>query len=322
MRGHVIDDLLGDVADGAHGNDDPLSVGSTIVVEELIVGAQLGVDLVHVLLHHGGQSVVVGVAGLAMLEEDVAVFVGAAHVGMLGIERMLAEGVHGVHVAHFLEIVIIPGSDLLDLVRGPEAVEEVDEGNAALDGSQMRHGGEVHDLLRIILAEHGKAGLTAGHDVGVIAEDVQRVGGNRTGRNMEHAGQQLAGDLVHVGDHQQQALRGGVGGGHCTGGQGAVDRTSGASFGLHLTHLDGGTENVLLTSGGPLIHQVCHGRGRGNRIDSRHFGKRIADICGRVVTVHGLELSCHKLLPPIICCLRQHLAKHEIRTLSPRIFMR
>ena len=35
-------------------------------------------------------------------------------------------------------------------------------------------------------AQHGKAGLAAGHDVGVVAEDVQRVGGHGTGGHVEH----------------------------------------------------------------------------------------------------------------------------------------
>ena len=48
------------------------------------------------------------------------------------------------------------------------------------------------------------------------------------------AGQLLAGDLVHVGDHQQQALGGGVGGGQGAGGQRAVHRAGGAGLGLHL----------------------------------------------------------------------------------------
>ena len=295
---HVVDDFLGHVADGTHGDDHPVRVGSAVVVEELIVGAQLLIDLAHILLHHAGQSVVIGVAGLAVLEEDVAVLVRAPHVGPLGVQRVLAEGVHGVHgvhVAHFLQVVVIPHGDLLNLVGGAEAVEEVHEGNPALDGGQMGHGTQVHDLLDVALAEHGEARLAAGHHVGVVAEDVQRVAGHGTGGHVEHAGQQLAGDLVHVGDHQQQALRGGVGGGHRAGGQGAVDGAGSAGLGLHLADLHGGAEDVFLTGGCPLVDQVCHGRRRGDGVNARHLGKRVADICRRVVAVHGLELSCHKL---------------------------
>ena len=108
-------------------------------------------------------------------------------------------------------------------------------------------GGEVHDLLNVGLRQHGEAGLTAGVHVAVVAENAQRVGRDRTGGNVEHAGQKLAGDLVHVGDHQQQALRGGVGGGQRTGVERAVHGAGGAGFGLHLRNLDGGAEDVLPT---------------------------------------------------------------------------
>ena len=116
---------------------------------------------------------------------------------------------------------------------------------------------------------------------------------------MEHAGELLSCDFVHVRDHQQQALRGRVGGSQRTGCQRTVDGTGSTGLRLHLAHLDGGAEDVLLTVGCPLVHIVCHGRRRGDGVDTRHFGKGVADIRSRVVTVHGLEFSYHKLLPPV-----------------------
>ena len=291
----VVDDLLSHVADGAHGDDDAVRVGSAVVVEQLIVGTQLGVDLAHVLLDDLRQSVVVLVGGLAVLEEDVAVLVGAAHGGMLGVQSALAEGLNGVHVHHLGQILVVPDGDLLDLVGGAEAVEEVDEGDAALDGGQVGHRSQVHDLLHVALGQHGKAGLAAGHHVGVVAEDVQGLGGHGTGGNVEHAGQQLAGDLVHIGDHQQQALGGGIGGGQSAGGQGAVDGAGGAGLRLHLNDLHGGAEDILLALGGPLVHIVGHGAGRSDGVDAGYLSERIADVCSGVVAVHGFELSCHRV---------------------------
>ena len=293
MGVQIVDDLLGHVADGAHGHDHAVGVGGAIVVEQLIVGAQLGVDLCHALLHHGGQSVIVLVAGLAVLEEDITVLVRAAHMGMLGVQRVLAELGHGVHVAHILQIVIIPNGNLLDLVAGAETVEEVDEGDLALQGGQMGHGGQIHDLLHVALAQHGKAGLAAGHHVGVVAEDVQRVGGNGTGGDVEHAGQLLGCDLVHVGDHQQQALRGGVRGGQGAGAQRTVYGTGRAGFGLHFNHLHLGAEDILLAVGTPLVDKVSHGRGRGDGVDGGYLGKRIAHMRGSVVAIHGFHFSYH-----------------------------
>ena len=267
--------------------------GSAVVVEQLIVGAQLGVDLAHVLLNDARNRLVVLVGSLAVLEEHVAVLVRAAHHGVLRIEGALTERFDRVHVAHVLQVLVVPYLDLLDLVGGAEAVKEVDERHARLDGRQMRDSAEVHDFLRVGLSQHGEAGLAAGHNVGMVAEDVQRVGSDRTRGNVEYAGQQLARDLVHVRDHQQQALRRRVGGGQRAGCQRAVHRTRGARLGLHLDDLDGRAENVLLTRGSPLVNAVCHGAGRGDRIDTRDLGKRIRHVCRSGVTVHGLHLSCH-----------------------------
>jgi hypothetical protein len=45
----VIDHFLDGLADGTHGDDDLLRIGSAVVVEGLVVGADLLVDLVHVI---------------------------------------------------------------------------------------------------------------------------------------------------------------------------------------------------------------------------------------------------------------------------------
>ena len=194
---------------------------------------------------------------------------------MLGVQRAGAELLNGLHVAHLGEVLVVPNGYLLDLVAGAETVEEVQEGDAALDGGQVRHGGEVHDLLDVALAEHGKARLAAGHDVLVVSEDGQRVAGQGTGGDVEHAGQQLARYLVHVGDHQQQALGGGVRSRQGAGVQRAVHSAGGAGLGLHLLHLDRGAEDVFLTGGGPLVNKVRHRAGRRDRVDRGDLGERI-----------------------------------------------
>ena len=177
---------------------------------------------------------------------------------------MLAECCNSIHVAHFLQILIVPDGDLLDLVGGTETVKEVDEGNLAGQSGQVSNGAQVHDFLHVAFAQHGKAGLAAGHDVGVVTEDVQGVGGNGTGADVEHARQLLSSDLVHVGDHQQQTLGCGVGGGQGTGAQRTVDSTGSAGLGLHLDDL-----NLLIKesekfgTAGLTSHQSLH---KGNLI--------------------------------------------------------
>ena len=131
---------------------------------------------------------------------------------MLRIEGVIAERLDSVHVEHVLQIVEVPNSNLLNLVRSAEAVKEVQERNLALNSCKVSNGCEIHYFLDIALSEHGKAGLTASHNIGVIAENVKRVGGNRTSRHMENARQALASDLIHIRDHEEQTLRRCIGG--------------------------------------------------------------------------------------------------------------
>ena len=156
-------------------------------------------------------------------------------------------------------------------MAGTEAVKEVQEGDAGLDGAQVGHGGQIGGLLDAAAAQQGKARLAAVHHVGVIAEDGERVGTHGTGRHMQHAGQTLAGDTVHGGDHQHQTLGSGEAGGQGTGLQCAVAGTAGTGLGLHLHQTDGLAEDVLLTLGRPLVGMLRHGAGRGDGVDGSNF---------------------------------------------------
>ena len=230
-----------------------------------------------------------------MLEEDVAVLVRAAGVRVLGVQRVVTEGLDGVHVAHILEVIVVPDGDLLDLMGGAEAVEEVEERDLALDGGEVSHRREVHNLLDVALGEHGEAGLAASHDVGVVAEDVQSVGRDGTSRHVEDGRQALARDLVHVRNHQEQALRSRVRGGQSARAERAVDGAGGACLRLHLDHVDRRAEDVLAALGCPLVDVVGHRAGRGDRVDTRNLSERVRYVRGRLVAVHGLELTSHIL---------------------------
>ena len=117
---------------------------------------------------------------------------------------------------------------------------------------------------------------------------------------MEHAGQLLGRDLVHIGDHQQQALGRGVRGGQGTGAQRAVDSTGGTGLGLHLDDLDLGAEDVFQTVGAPLVHEVRHGAGRGDGVDGCDLGERVGNVRRGVIAIHGLHFSYHNEPPYII----------------------
>ena len=158
-------------------------------------------DFFHIMLNDCGNGHVTGVAGFAILEVNVRVLGGAGKVRMLRIERARTEGGHCIVIKQLAHILVIYGLYLLHFVAGTETIEEVDEGDGSLDGGKVSYQRKVHDLLNRGGRKHGKAGLAAAHNVAVITEYAQRMVRKRAGGHVEHAGQQLAGDLVHVGNH-------------------------------------------------------------------------------------------------------------------------
>ncbi|OPZ60770.1 MAG: hypothetical protein BWY87_00264 [Deltaproteobacteria bacterium ADurb.Bin510] len=212
LLGQVVDGFLDGFGDRAHGHDHALGIRSAVVVEGVVLAAGDGFDLLHVVFDHVGNGVVERVGRFPGLEVDVGVLGQTAGDRMLGVERAGAEALQGLLVDQLGQFLVGNGLDLLDFVRASETVEEVQEGQPAFKCNQVRDAGDVHDLLDAAAGQHAETGLAGRVDVGVVAEDRERVGRQRAGADMQHAGQQFARDLVHVGNHQQQALRAGEAG--------------------------------------------------------------------------------------------------------------
>ena len=151
----------------------------------------------------------------------------------------------------------------------------------------MRDQRHVHRFLNGVGGQHRKAGLAAAHDVAVVAEDRQRMIRQRARAHVEHGGQQLAGDLVHVRDHEQQALGRGERRRQRAGGQRAVNGARGARLGLHLRHMDGLSEQVFAIMRRPLVRNFRHRGRRGDRVDRRHVAERIRDMADGGIAVDG-----------------------------------
>ena len=95
--------------------------------------------------------------------------------------------------------VVVERLDLVDLVRGAEPVEEVQEWDPRLERRGVGDEREVLGFLHRRGAEHREAGRPRSHHVAVIAEDRQRVGRHGAGRDVHHERRQLTCDLEHVG---------------------------------------------------------------------------------------------------------------------------
>ncbi|MPM48231.1 hypothetical protein SDC9_94955 [bioreactor metagenome] len=194
---------------------------------------------------------------------------------MLRVQCIFPESMERFHINQRPHILVIQCFDLLNLVGGTEAVKEMHKRKSCADCRQMRNGAEVHNLLSAGRSQHGKAGHTAAHNVGVITENGQCMGRQRSCRNMEHAREELACNLVHIRNHQQQALRRRISRSQSAGLQGAVNRTSGAAFRLHLDDIYRAAKQIFLSLCCPGVHMLRHRRGRGNWENAGNFSKSI-----------------------------------------------
>ena len=99
--------------------------------------------------------------------------------------------------------------------------------------------GNHREILRLLhrrRREQSKAGRADRHDVAVIAEDRQRMRGDRARRDMKDRRRQLACNLEHVRDHQQQPLARRKRRRERAALQGTVHCARRAPFALHLHH--------------------------------------------------------------------------------------
>ena len=292
----VVDGLFDGLAGTAHGNDDLLGIGGANVLEELVAAADLLADLVHPLLDDAGDGVVVLVDGLAALEVDVGIL-GADLDGMgLGAHGALAELLDITHVEQFAHGVVVDHLDLLDLVGGPETIEEVEEGHGGIEGGEMADQAEVHGLLDGTGGHQRETGLADAHHVGVVAEDGEGLDGQGAGGHVEDRGEHFARDLVHVRDHQEKALGGGEGGGQSASAQATMHGTGGTAFGLHFYHVQLTAEHVLLAHGGPGVGVFAHGRGGGDRVDRRNVTECVRYVRRCEVAVDRHHFASHEKL--------------------------
>ena len=214
---------------------------------------------------------------------------------MLGRERAPAMRAHQVVVDHCADLIVGEERDRVDLVRGAESVEEMQERDARCERRGLRDQRRVVRLLHRAGREQGEPRRARRHHVGMVAEDRQRLRRERARRDVEDGRRQLAGDLEHVGQHQHQALRGGEGRRQRARLQRAVHGAGGAAFALHLLHDRDVAPDVRDALGRPLIGELGHGRGRGDRVDRAHLVHPVGDVRDRGVAVHRVGFGLHRL---------------------------
>jgi hypothetical protein len=120
----------------------------------------------------------------------------------------------------------------------------------------------------------------------MITENIKCVRSYATSGYVYNTGKKFAGDLIHVGDHKEKALRSGIGGSESTSCERAVNGTGSAALRLHFYNLNSLTENILSAFSGPLIGNFRHRRRGSDGINAGNFSKRIRHVSRSCVTVH------------------------------------
>ena len=265
----------------------------TYSIELVLATGDFG-EVVHGLLQNARDGSVEGIDGFAGLEVDIGILGGAAqHRTVRGkrAQAVLADKISGQHGAHIVDGELLY---LGDFMRGAEAIEEVHEGHARFQSCSLGDQSGVHDFLDIVGRQQRPAGLADSHDILMIAEDGQALGGDGTGRDMDDAGAEFAGDLVHVGDHEQQTLRGGEGRSQASTLQSSMHGADCAAFTLHLHHVRNRAPDIGLAIRGVLVTEFAHwGRGS-DGIDSYDFVSFMRDIGGSFVAVDGHFCATHE----------------------------
>ncbi len=159
----------------------------------------------------------------------------------------------------------------------------------------MGNPGQVHLFLHRSGGQHGKTGLPCSIDVAVVPEDTQGMACQGPGTHVKHRGQQLTGNLIHIGDHKQQPLRGRIGGGQGSRLQGAVDGSRRSPLTLHLRQPHRPPEHVFSSVGRPLVHIFGHRRRWRNGINAGHLTEHVTDMRSGIITItcDELFLFCH-----------------------------
>ena len=232
----------------------------------MVLTASVASNLVHVLLDNFRNLGVERVHGFTTLEVNVRVLGGTAHGRAVRSEAAFAASLHVLFVDDVTDNAVFESFDLHHFVGGAETVEEVHERNAAFESGSVGHESEVLAFLHAAGGEHGKAGLAAGHHVGMVTENRKALHGKCTGCHMEDRGGQFARNLVHVRDHQEKTLGSGEGRGQSTGLERSVNGTGSATFGLHFKHAGNLSPNILLACSTPVVGVLSHRTRRCNRV--------------------------------------------------------
>ncbi len=111
----MVDHFLYGLGARAHSHDHPVGIRMTHIIKKVIFAAGKPADFFHVFDNNGGNSKVMRVAGLPVLEKDVRILCRAPDMGMLGVHGPGPEFAYGVIIDQPRHFLVINQLDLLYL---------------------------------------------------------------------------------------------------------------------------------------------------------------------------------------------------------------
>jgi hypothetical protein len=168
---HVIGGGLRGFHHPAHADQRVVGVLHPVGVHHAVAAAGPGVEGVHGLLHGAGAAVVVEALGDLALHVGVLVLHHAGHDGGAGVKQAAQLLVGVPH--EFLHELGLRQEQVLDGVRGEEAVLHVHEGRLAGLGGPAADERQVAGLLRVAPEERAPARVRHAHDVVMAAVHVE-----------------------------------------------------------------------------------------------------------------------------------------------------
>ncbi len=247
------------------------------------------VESLRALTYRAGELYVQGQDVLEM-EEDIGILRGAAQHRMFWRQGTRAVSADQFRRQHFCQYFVVDRNNLRHFMRSAETVEEMQHRDAP---GQRRGRGDHRHIVRFlhrIGRQQREAGGARRHHVRMVAEDRQRMRCDGARGDVEDRRRQFAGNLVHVGNHQQEALRRRKGRRQRPRLQRAMHRAGGAAFGLQLDDLRHAAPDVGLALRRPFVGQFAHAGRGGDRIDRDHFGNPEGNRGDGFVAVDGEHL--------------------------------
>ena len=293
----VIDGFADSFRCRTHGDNYAVCIGGSIVIEEVVATTRNLCHLIHILLYHIGHSEVERIGSLSILEVNIPILSRTTSYRLIGSKSTIAEGEQSITIYKRCNIFVVEAFDFLNFMRSAEAVEEVDKGNSALNGRKMSYGRKIHHLLNRTCTELSKTRHTCTHHVLLVPKDRKSLSCDSTSRYVENAREQLPGNLVHIGEHEQKPLRCRKGSSQSTGLQCPVHSCNGTTLALHFFYVYNFSEYVFTLLSSPFIYKLSHRRRWSDGVNSGYFAKHIGDVCCGLVTVarHHFLLFCHSL---------------------------